>query len=130
MYDGDSFYTLTMADRVGLVLVSAVLVAGTVTLFLKISRPVGLALKILSAIAFFWLFEWLSPQFYYLYYLQIFDFLEFKNVIQAPPGPSDIFALLTFSDRANLSSHSRGVLGWALIALGFWTAMRSKRQFV
>ena len=83
MYEGDSAFTLSVASRVGLVLVSVVLVTGTIALFLKVSRSVGLPLKILLAIAFFWLFEWLSPQFYYLYYLQIFDFLEFKNVIQA-----------------------------------------------
>ena len=120
MYDGDSFYTLTMAGRIGLVCLSMAMATATIWLFLKTSRNFPRPVKIPIAIAFLWLFVWLSPQIYYFYYMLIFDFLEFKIIPGLPPGPIEIFRLLTFSDDFNFSKHGKGILGWAMILMALW----------
>lgn len=120
MYESDSFLTLTMIERIGLVCVTLALTLVGLLAFAKFSRKYNLAIRLLAAVAVLYLFIWLSPQVYYLYYLQIFDFLEFKNVIHMPPNPLKILSLLSFTESGRLSHHGQGVLGWMLIALSFW----------
>lgn len=117
MYDGDSFYTLSMIGRAGLVLLSGLLAVALVWLFVKTTKQFNLILKLVFSIIFLWFFVWLSPQVYYAYYVFIFDTLEFKNVIKPPPTPKELLSLLSFSDRANFSNHSKGLLGWILIGI-------------
>jgi len=117
MYEGDSFFTLTIIERTGLVLLSSILVVALILAFLEIAIQFKLVVKLAFSTMFLWLFVWLSPQVYYFYYTFLFDALEFQNVIKLPPTPKEIFSLLSFSDRANLSNHSKGVLGWVMILL-------------
>ena len=120
MYDGDSFFTLTMAGRIGLVVLSTVMFLGTLYLFHRASRRVGRLLGIAIAVVFLWLFVWLSPQIYYLYYMLIFDFLELKRIPDWPPDPIEIARLLFFIDDFNLSKHGKGILGWIMIVMAIW----------
>ncbi|MEJ6393713.1 hypothetical protein V8J82_10625 [Gymnodinialimonas sp. 2305UL16-5] len=128
MYQSDSFFTLSGAGQIGLVAVSiafALIVAGIVR-FLARGRPWALRIAIWAAL--FFVFVWLSPQGYYAYYRLIFDDLPRQWVIQAPPRPAELAALLTFSVRASLSFHSQGVLGWALLLVALWPYRRKMPQ--
>jgi len=130
MYEGDSFFTLTIIERTGLVLLSSILVVTLVLAFLKITTQFKLIVKLAFSVIFLWLFVWLSPQAYYFYYIFLFDTLEFQNVIKLPPTPKDIFSLLSFSDRTNLSNHSKGILGWVMILISLknsYFSIKNKR---
>lgn len=116
LYDGDSFLTLSLAGRIGLIALSALLSAITIWASWRIGRGRRFATRILTALAMLYLFTWLSPQVYYGYYLMIFDGLPLQIVIHAPPSPADVAGLLTFQANATLSDHSKGALGWLLIA--------------
>ena len=131
MYENDSFFTLTAFGRIGLVCLSAAMAIATVWLFLWISRGFSIPVRVMTAIVFLWLFTWLSPQIYYFYYMLLFDFLEFKIIPQLPPGPIEIFQLLTFTEDFNFSKHGKGVLGWILIFLAvkpLWKTIPTRDQ--
>lgn len=117
MYDGDTFFSLTMTARVGLGFLSAVLAALTAAAFIKVGCRMSRPVRLLLAPVFLWLFVWLSPQVFYLYYMAVFDDLPLQNVVQAPPGPGEILRLLGFAGTARLSHHAQGLLGWGLIVL-------------
>ncbi|MEL7133041.1 MAG: hypothetical protein AAGK77_11575 [Pseudomonadota bacterium] len=120
MYDGDSFYTLTIWGQIGLALVSLLfaVIALAFTRLLVLRRP--LIIRIPVWIVAFITFVWASPQGYYTYYRMIFDGLPAQSVIQSPPPPEEILALLTFSGPATLSAHSVGVLGWLMFFVTVW----------
>lgn len=117
MYDGDSLFSLTMAARFGLVLLSTGLAALTAAAFIKVTFRLGWPVRLLLALVFLWVFVWLSPQIFYLYYMVLFDDLVLQNVVQLPPWPSQIMHLLSFTGKTALSQHATGLLGWGLIAL-------------
>jgi hypothetical protein len=119
MYDGDSFFSLTMAARIGLLLLSFGLAALTAVAFIKITCRMAWPVRLLLAPGFLWIFVWLSPQVFYLYYMMLFDHLPLHNVVQPPPRPSQIMRLLSFAGKASLSHHAAGLLGWGLIVLAF-----------
>lgn len=120
MYSEDTFFHLTTQERIGLVIISLILFAFTVGVFWKISSRFNLLVKVLCAIVFIWIFIWLSPQVYYLYYIQIFDDLPYQNVIQNPSSITEILKTITFFGNNNLSNHAKGIVFWAMIivALG------------
>ena len=120
MYSGDTFFHLTLAGQIGLVICSAVMALLTIWMFTKVSSRFGVLVKVILAIIFLWAFVWLSPQLHYVYYMQLFDGLPLQNVVQTPPHPSEIFRLATFSANANLSDHSKGILFWLMIVIGLW----------
>lgn len=117
MYDGDSFFSLTMAARFGLVLLSMALAALTAVAFIKITCRLAWPVRLLLAPVFLGVFVWLSPQVFYLYYMALFDHLPLHNVVQSPPWPSQIMRLLSFTGKAALSQHATGLLGWGLVVL-------------
>lgn len=117
MYDGDTFFILTITTRIGLVLLSMALAALTAATFIKISCSLAWPARLSLALVFFWVFVWLSPQAFYLYYTAVLEHLPLHNVVQSPPGPGDIFSLLSFTAKSDLSHHAQGLLGWGLIAL-------------
>ena len=119
MYENDSFLTLSIAERIGLLCVTLVLSAVLIWLFWLTIKRLNIWLRPLFALLFLYVFIWLSPQIYYLYYLVIFDFLEFKNVIHPPFNPLTLLNLLTFIESGKLADHGKGVLGWILIILSF-----------
>ena len=117
MYDSDSFFSLTMAARIGLLLLSFGLAALTAAAFIKMTCRMAWPVRLLLAPVYLWIFVWLSPQVYYLYYMTLFDHLPLHNVVQSPPRPSQIMRLLSFTGKAALSQHATGLLGWGLIVL-------------
>jgi len=117
MYVEDSFFTLSIVGRWGLVLISLLLGGATLALLWRLIRERSILLRLLLAGALFAIFVWLTPQVYYLYYLVLIDGLSWQIVVAGPPSPFDLMRQLLFQDRANLSYHSRGVLGWTLILL-------------
>lgn len=117
MYSGDTFFHLTVPGQIGLALLSLVLACATLWCFAKVSSRFGPVVKLLLAIVFLWLFVWLSPQIYYLYYWMIFGYLPMQIVIQNPPGPSELFNIITFTGASSLSQHSKGVLFWLMVVI-------------
>ena len=67
----------------------------------------------------FWLFVWVSPQIYYMYYMIIIPDLPLQWVIWPPASPHSAFEMLFFQGEQNLSAHSQGVLGWLLVVAPF-----------
>ena len=132
MYANDTFFNLTMAGRAGLVVLSLALLALMIWLAAQILRKIDLGNRIATlparlavALALFWLFEWLSPQIYYQYYRLIFDGLPQQVVVKLPPpSPDALVELLTFSGKASLSHHMRGLLGWVLLVMALVTTNR------
>ena len=119
MYAGDSFYGLLAAGQGGLVVLSSLLalaaVAGVLALF-RLLKSLGL--RMIAALAVFWVFLWLSPQIYYFFYQLLLDDLPWQIVIGWPPSPAALIDLLSFSGPATLAGHAKGVLGWTLFILG------------
>ena len=128
MYEGDSFFTLSVGGQIGLAAISlALFVAVLVALWWgtrRRSRPVRIAVALVG----FWLFVWLSPQVYYQYYMLIFDGLPVQWVIWPPRGPGEALQLLIFTGPANLSAHGQGVLGWAMLCVAFVGNTRFRRN--
>lgn len=120
-YTGDSFFTLTMGERVGLILVTLLLSAAMLA--------VGRWLRgVIWAVALIWAFIWLSPQAYYLYYQWIFEGLPWQIVVKTPPSPLDLLRFLTFQAGDTLSAHGQGLLGWLLIGSALWRRHISRRR--
>jgi len=113
MYDGDSFFTLSVWGQVGLACLSVALAA--ICLLVQWSFARWLWGFVLAALIFY-VFVYVSPQVYYTYYRFIFDGLPAQWVI-SPPGLGEIINLLTFRSGSNLSAHSQGALGWSLIGV-------------
>ena len=117
-YAGDSFHTLGRAEQAGLVALSLALAAGMAALAWRLAGPI-------RAVVLFWLFVWLSPQVFYLYYQMIFDGLPWQIVVRGVPGPGRILRLLTFTVSGTLSDHGAGLLGWGLVGLALWRKKRT-----
>ncbi len=114
-YAGDSFFTLGQGGRIGLVLLSLVLMGLCVALVWRLVRGVGRVWRVLIALGVFWAFLWLSPQIYYAYYWMIFEDLPVQIVVGTPPGIADVARLATFTDRASLAHHGQGAFAWLLL---------------
>ena len=117
MYAEDSFYTLSGAGRIGLVLLSVCLSAAVLWLTWHLTTGRKILVRLGLGVLLFAGFVWLSPQAYYAYYLLLFDGLPLQNVIKPPPSPAQLIGLLTFNGPQTLSAHSLGLLGWALFAI-------------
>lgn len=120
LYAEDSFFTLSVSGRIGLVILSVLLAALILWLAWRWSAGKHILARAAIGLGLFIGFEWLSPQIYYAYYLVIFDGLPVQWVIGWPPGPASLVRLLSFTENANLSFHSRGVLGWALVLVALF----------
>ncbi len=132
IYERDTFFELTLLGRAGLTMLSILLafvVVYIAFIFYKNgprqSLSIGLGSRLITAATLLWLFLWLSPQAYYLYYQTIFDGLPWQIVIMTPPSISDLGDILLFQGRNSLAEHSKAVLGWILI-LGALIATRMR----
>ncbi|MEO1467507.1 MAG: hypothetical protein AAFV86_00520 [Pseudomonadota bacterium] len=119
MYDRDSFFDLTPWGQAGLLALSTVLFVAVVFATWALLRRRPPLVRLAGALAVFWLFEWVSPQVYYQYYRLLFEGLPLQWVIWPPPGPVEALELLVFQGPHSLSAHSRGLLGWTLLAVPF-----------
>ena len=127
MYSQDSFFDLSQWGRVGLLCISTFLflTVFAFTMKLLVKKPVWL--KISGALFVFWLFVWVSPQIYYMYYRSIIDDLPLQWVIWPVESPKIALDYLIFQGPQNLSAHSQGLMGWALIAAPFMPKRWLKR---
>jgi len=128
MYEGDSFFTLAVWGRVGLVGVSVIfaLAALGITRVMTYYRPYVLRVPIWAVL--FITFVWASPQGYYTYYRLILDGLPAQSVLAEPPRPEEIIALLTFRHSATLSAHGVGILGWLMLVVALWPRRKKCRD--
>lgn len=124
MYEADTFFNLSILARVGLAALSITLFGLTLAAFYLVAKRMSLASRLVTAMVFLWVFIWLSPQIYYIYYMLLFDGLQLQNVIHPPPNAQEIFAIMTFSDKVIISAHAKAILGWAMILLSFWLSLR------
>lgn len=115
MYAEDSFHTLSLASQIGLVVLSLLLAGLLIFASWRLALRRRLAARIAFAVLLLFLFVWLSPQVYYLYYLALFDGLPWQIVIKLPPSPVELLGFLTFQGDATLSAHGKGLLGWCMI---------------
>ena len=115
MYAGDSFFILSAAGQAGLAALSTLLAVAAGAAVLAFKTTVG---RITSGLLVFWLFLWQTPQIYYLYYQLILDDLPWQIILGPPPSLDALLDWLLFRGPATLSNHAKGVLGWALLALG------------
>lgn len=119
MYSQDSFFDLTPWGQVGLVCISAAMFAVVFFSTRALLRKRPIWTKIGGALILFWLFVWVSPQIYYMYYRMIIPDLPLQWVIWPPEDPLTALRYLVFQGPRNLSAHSQGLLGWSLIAAPF-----------
>jgi len=119
IYAQDSFFDLSPWGRVGLVCISIVLFLLVLWITAKILGNKTFLLRIAGSLTVFWLFVWLSPQVYYMYYMTIFDDLPLQWVIWPIESPLVALEYLFFMGPQNLSAHSQGLLGWSLILIPF-----------
>ncbi len=125
-YAQDSFFTLSPPEQAGLLLLSLALSAVLIWLSYRLGRQRKAMLAVPAVLSVFAAFVWLSPQIYYGYYLSIIDGLPRQIVIQNPPSPKALLSLLLFNEAATLSDHSKGLLGWGMIAAAFATKALSR----
>lgn len=117
MYSQDSFHTLTGVQQIGLGTLSLLLFSLCFYICFQFTKSRSLPINLVIFCTIFFLYVWLSPQIYYMYYMLIFDSLPMQIVIHAPPTPWSLIKLLSFQEKASLSNHSKAILGWVLIAV-------------
>lgn len=127
MYAQDSFFDLSALGQVGLACLSGVLSLATLWALHRLARGRSIWVRLVCAVVAFWAFVWLSPQVYYMYYRLLIPDLPLQSVIKWPVGPWRLLELVTFQWRSNLSAHSQGVLGWALLAVAIFSRQRGPR---
>ncbi|AXI48656.1 hypothetical protein C1J03_23230 [Sulfitobacter sp. SK012] len=120
MYAEDSFYTLSLAQRMGLLTLTAVLILLVLGIAIAVMRKKRGTVRLATATLLFSLFAWVSPQAYYAYYQMIFDGLPAQIVIGAPPTLDALLGIVTFTGPGTLSAHGLGALFWALVWLAWW----------
>lgn len=115
MYNQDSFFDLSAWGQVGLAALSLTLFVAVVAASWGLMHGRGLMLRVVGALGLFWLFVWLSPQVYYMYYRMIIPDLPLQWVIWPPPSAAKPAQMLMFAYRDTLSAHGQGILGWGVI---------------
>ncbi len=136
MHDTYTILHLTPWARVGLVCLSAVfaLVMFGIGHLLqsgisrKLARAIAWLAHAAAAITLFWLFLWLSPQVYYLFYWAIFDDLPWQTVIAAPPSPGALLRLFAIDFTADLPPIAQGLLGWGLLVQALWHSQVARKR--
>lgn len=130
MYAGDAFFTLGPLGQVGLLALSSALAALWLVVLSRLcarlpGRPwPRVTLAGFAGFGAFALFVWLTPQIYYLYYQTLFTGLPWQIVVQAPPAPARLIALLRFEGPSSLAAHGQGALGWLLLVRAVQVAQR------
>ncbi|MEL7389083.1 MAG: hypothetical protein AAFN76_04815 [Pseudomonadota bacterium] len=127
MYNQDSLFDLSLWGRFGVLCISGTLFAFWLYAARRLlsDRPVWM--RLFGAFVLFWLFVWLSPQAYYMFYRLIIPDLPLQWVIWPPEGLLETLRLLVFQGPATLSAHGKGLLGWALLVIPFLPALQRTR---
>ena len=130
MYGDDSFYTLNLIARLGLLAVSAALTLMLVLIACVCMRRQRGPVRVAIATLLFSIFVWVSPQIYYEYYQLIFNGLPRQWVIVSLPAFNDLLGLITFMGPQTLSAHTLGALFWILIWLAWRLRIRPQAAMV
>ena len=121
---GDSFYTLPMPERLGLLAWSAVLIGTfificqrkTQWIFQTGCRPAtGFVADLLATLAIFTLLYGLSPQLYYFYYQQIIPGLPTQWVVHTPFELEQLFKPVLLRPTFNYADMLAGVTLWTCL---------------
>lgn len=126
-YPGDSIYTLGLFKAIALACLTTVLLLCTaysswritniILQRIKVTTPVAAMAALLNgllAMILYWILLSVVPQLYYMIYLQIFPNLPAQLVVKNLLSSESFFAVLFFLERASLSNHAAGLLGWVL----------------
>lgn len=119
MYTDDSFYTLTLTGRLGVLALSGLLFLVTVGASAALMRGRRTAVRLATGAFLFVLFVWLSPQAYYALYRLLIEGLPQQWVIGTPPPLEQLLGLITFTGMATLSAHGQGALFWVVVWLSW-----------
>ena len=117
MYQQDSFFDLSLWERVGLLCISATLAVLFLLATRALLRERPVWLRVAGALILFWIFVWVSPQIYYTYYRMIIPDLPLQWVIWPPPWPGKAVLMMIFSGPQNLSAHSQGTVSYTHLTL-------------
>lgn len=131
MYQQDSFFDLTSWGQVGLAFISLTLFTLMVVVAYRLLWWGPFWARVLGAFILFYVFVWVSPQVYYMYYRMVIPDLPLQWVIGPPPEPTKVLKMLAFQWRDNLSAHGQGLLGWGMLVapwLKTWRARYSSVQ--
>lgn len=128
-YSGDTLHNLSLIGRIGLVLLTLVLVVLLISVSMVKSRMLqqmprashgaAAAIFMMDLLLTFLLFAaavTLVPQVYYTYYLLLFDFLDQQWIIK-PSALVRAWHSLSMSAQAGSSSHAVGFSGWWLMVI-------------
>ncbi|MEM7742078.1 MAG: hypothetical protein AAF409_00090 [Pseudomonadota bacterium] len=116
MYDGDTFFHLSLIGRIGLVALSGAMATLVLWAAWRLGHQAHWPTRLLVALGAFVLFEWLAPQIHYLWYRQVIEGLPLQWVISWP-RPVAAAEVLLLQSGTSLSAHGRAMLGWGLIAV-------------
>ncbi|MGB0505476.1 MAG: hypothetical protein ACPGGK_04700 [Pikeienuella sp.] len=130
MYEGDTFFHLGFLGGTGLVILSIALMVLMIMATHRLAKFFPYQIwTVVTAIFLFWVFVWLSPQVYYIYYVMIFDDLPMQAVVGWPPaGGEEIVDLILFRGEGSISSHSRGALFWLITAVAFFSGVSDEEE--
>ena len=128
MYADDTFFQLVLIGRVGLVAISVAMGMLAIWGTWALTRRARLPARILAALGFFCVFEWLTPQVHYLWYVLVIDGLPLQWVIAPWPDPGVVWRVMGFQGTPDLSNHGRAALGWALLLVGLTAPWLRRRE--
>ena len=130
MTDTYTILQLTPWVRAGLLILSAILAVATLYAARRAHGAVDgrqlqgrLIRHLFIAAGVFWLFVWLTPQIYYLFYMACLPGLPAQMVIGWPPWPAEPARLLWLDFTADLPPIAQGLLGWTLLGQALWHAL-------
>jgi hypothetical protein len=126
MYQQDSFFDLSPWGQVGLACISLTLFGLMVVLSRRLLSRAPMWARVLGALVLFYVFVWVSPQLYYMYYRMVIPDLPLQWVIWPPDAPTKALRMLAFQWRENLSAHGQGLLGWGVM-IAPWFRTRQAR---
>lgn len=134
-YPTDSFWTLSLIGRTGVIAISAI---GITLIFYGLAWKTAILLRLKSQVsATAWvIFDlaagWLvfgviysvSPQIFYTFYRMIFDYLPNQWVIDTALDTEKLHMIAQLSASGNMSDHMAGVALWAILPFTAWLHLR------
>ncbi|MEM7546138.1 MAG: hypothetical protein AAF367_11430 [Pseudomonadota bacterium] len=136
-YEGDDFFTLGMAQRIGLAVIALALLAALFVVAAALSRltvrrarlglGLGLGVDISIRSVFYGALITLAPQVFYTYYRLIIPGLPSQWVIRWPDGDG-LLTGLTFAADGRLAEHLVTAGFWGLIVAAIWLHMPHRPQ--
>ncbi|MEM0988776.1 MAG: hypothetical protein AAGK00_07830 [Pseudomonadota bacterium] len=115
MCQDDTFFQLSLLAQAGVLVLAVAMAVAVSWAAWRLGRRANWPTRLLVALGAFLIFEWLSPQVFYLWYRVHIPDLPLQWVIGPWPRPGAAVEVLLFQTPGSLSAHGRAGLGWALI---------------